>query len=47
MKKLTWLADSRAHIKAFPASFQDDIGYSPARATYLLTSVRPTPLNTL
>lgn len=25
MKKLTWLADSRANVKSFPAGVQDDI----------------------
>src|SRR5436190_20919041 len=28
MKKLTWLGDSRANVKRFPASVQDDIGYA-------------------
>ena len=28
MKKLTWLADSRANVKSFPAGVQDDIGYA-------------------
>jgi phage-related protein len=28
MKKLAWLADSRARVKAFPADVQDDIGYA-------------------
>jgi hypothetical protein len=26
MKNLTWLADSRSNVKAFPAGVQDDIG---------------------
>ena len=28
MKKLTWLADSRARVKSFPVAVQDDIGYA-------------------
>jgi phage-related protein len=28
MKKLAWLADSRANVKSFPAGVQDDIGYA-------------------
>jgi phage-related protein len=28
MKKLTWLADSRSNVKAFPAAVQDEIGYA-------------------
>jgi phage-related protein len=28
MKNLTWLADSRSNVKAFPAGVQDDIGYA-------------------
>jgi len=28
MKDLTWLADSRARVKSFPAGVQDDIGYA-------------------
>ena len=27
MKKITWLADSRSRVKAFPAGVQDDVGY--------------------
>lgn len=28
MKKLTWLGDSLAKLKSFPATIQDDIGYA-------------------
>lgn len=28
MKKLVWLADSRANVKSFPAGVQDDFGYA-------------------
>jgi hypothetical protein len=28
MKKLAWLADSRANVKSFPAGVQDDVGYA-------------------
>ena len=28
MKRLAWLADSRASVRSFPAGVQDDIGYA-------------------
>ena len=28
MKRLTWLGDSRANLRAFPTPVQDDIGYA-------------------
>jgi len=40
MKKLTWLADSRANVKRFPARVQDDIGYALYIAQLGETSVR-------
>ena len=47
MKKLTWLADSRADVKRFPASVQDDIGYALYVAQLGETSVRAKPLHGL
>jgi phage-related protein len=47
MKKLTWIADSRAHVKRFPASVQDDIGYALYVAQLGETSVRAKPLHGL
>jgi phage-related protein len=47
MKKLTWLADSRASVKTFPASVQDDIGYALYAAQLGETSVRAKPLHGL
>lgn len=47
MKKLTWLADSRANVKTFPASVQDDIGYALYIAQLGETSVRAKPLHGL
>ena len=47
MKKLTWLADSRANVKRFPASVQDDIGYALYVAQVGETSVRAKPLHGL
>ena len=28
MKRLIWLADTRAHVKKFPDRIRDDIGYA-------------------
>ena len=47
MKKLTWLADSRANVKRFPASIQDDIGYALYVAQLGETSVKAKPLHGL
>ena len=47
MKKLTWLADSRANVKSFPASVQDDIGYALYVAQLGETSVKAKPLHGL
>ena len=47
MKKLTWLADSRANVKRFPVSIQDDIGYALYVAQLGETSVRAKPLHGL
>ncbi len=47
MKKLTWLADSRTNVKAFPASVQDDIGYALYAAQLGETSVKAKPLHGL
>jgi phage-related protein len=43
MKTLTWVADSRANVKSFPASVQDDIGYALYLAKLGETSVRAKP----
>ncbi len=47
MKKLTWLADSRADVKRFPASVQDGIGYALYVAQSGDTSVKAKPLHGL
>ena len=47
MKRLTWLADSRSHVKRFPASVQDDIGYASYIAQLGETGVRARPLHGL
>jgi phage-related protein len=47
MKKLTWLAESRANVKAFPAGVQDDIGYALYAAQLGETSVKAKPLHGL
>jgi phage-related protein len=47
MKKLTWLADSRARVREFPASVQDDVGYALYLAQLGDTSVRAKPLHGL
>ena len=47
MKTLTWLADSRARVKSFPAGVQDDIGYSLYTAQLGEMSVKAKPLHGL
>jgi phage-related protein len=47
MKKLTWLADSRAAVKRLPASVQDDIGYALYAAQLGETSLKAKPLHGL
>ena len=42
-----WLAESRASVKAFPASAQDDIGYALYAAQLDETSVKAKPLHGL
>ena len=47
MKDLTWLADSRATVKSFPAGVQDDIGYALYAAQLGEKSVKAKPLHGL
>lgn len=47
MKRLTWLVDSRANVKAFPSSVQDDIGYALYAAQLGEASVKTKPLHGL
>jgi phage-related protein len=47
MKRLTWLADSRAHVKSFPAGVQDDIGYALYAAQLGEMSPKSKPLHGL
>jgi phage-related protein len=47
MKKLMWLADSRASVKRFPASVLDDIGYALYIAQLGEANVRSKPLHGL
>ena len=47
MKKLTWLADSRADVKRFPSNVQDDIGYALYVAQLGETSVKAKHLHGL
>jgi phage-related protein len=47
MKKLTWLADSRSKVKAFPAGVQDDIGYALYAAQVGEISAKAKPLHGL
>ena len=42
-----WLADSRANVKRFPASVQDDVGYALYIAQLGEMSVRAKPLHGL
>jgi phage-related protein len=47
MKKLTWIADTRANVRGFPARVQDGIGYALYVAQLGETSVRAKPLHGL
>ena len=47
MKTLTWIADSRANVKRFPARVQDEIGYALYLAQLGGKSARATPLHGL
>ena len=47
MKKLVWLADSRANLKSFPAGVQDDFGYALYAAQLGETSPKSRPLHGL
>jgi phage-related protein len=47
MKNLTWLADSRSHVKSFPAGVQDDIGYALYAAQLGERSIKAKPLRGL
>jgi phage-related protein len=47
MKKLAWLADSRARVKSFPAGVQDDIGYALYAAQLGEMSPKAKPLHGL
>ena len=44
MKKLVWLADSRANLKSFPSGVQDDFGYALYAAQLGETSPKAKPL---
>ena len=47
MKKLTWLADSRSKLKAFPAGVRDDVGYALYAAQVGEMSANAKPLHGL
>lgn len=47
MKRLIWLGDSRARVKAFPAGVQDDVGYALYAAQLGRTSPKAKPLHGL
>ena len=47
MKRLTWLGDSRASLRAFPPPVQDGIGYSLYRAQLGETPTSAKPLRGL
>jgi len=47
MKKLVWLADTRANLKSFPAGVQDDFGYALYAAQLGETSPKAKPLHGL
>ena len=47
MKKLTWLADSRSNLKAFPAGVRDDVGYALYAAQVGEMSAKAKPLHGL
>jgi phage-related protein len=47
MKKLAWLADSRANVKSFPAGVRDDVGYALYAAQLGEMSPKAKPLHGL
>ena len=47
MKKLAWLADSRARVKSFPAAVQDDVCYALYSAELGGMSPKAKPLHGL
>jgi phage-related protein len=47
MKKLVWLADSRAKVKSFPSGVQDDFGYALYAAQLGEMSPKAKPLHGL
>ncbi len=47
MKKLAWLADSRANVKSFPAGARDDVGYALYAAQLGEMSPKAKPLHGL
>ena len=47
MKQLTWLADSRANVRSFPAGIRDEIGYALYSAQSGETSAKAKPLHGL
>ena len=47
MKKLTWLADSRSNVKAFPVGVRDDVGYALYAAQVGELSAKAKPLRGL
>lgn len=47
MKRLAWLADSRAIVKSFPAGVQDDVGFALYEAQIGRMSLNAKPLHGL
>jgi phage-related protein len=47
MKKLVWLADTRASLKSFPVGVQDDVGYALYAAQLGEASPKAKPLHGL
>ena len=47
MRRLTWLADSRANVRSFPAGIRDEIGYALYAAQLGETSAKAKPLHGL
>jgi phage-related protein len=47
MKKLVWIADSRARVKSFPDGIRDDFGYALYGAQLGETSPKARPLHGL
>jgi phage-related protein len=47
MKDLTWLADSRSRVRAFPAGVRDDIGFALYAAQLGERSAKAKPLHGL